>query len=318
MAQAPETNYSAAEQITFELERLTLTDEHRLELAGRWFGVRGRRFVRPTLTLIGAHKRSRSLADLEHKPWPAEDGTSWFAVFPLHDPGEDVIELELAVAPDIAVLLSPPPELASLPRKRGPSSSAVLAPRTPPLPLRETALPESPANAAKPKPPARRAAAAHAQATIEQQQVSDAQSHRQALAEGKRENTERELAGALREREEARKGWKEAHQGRDAAVRERDQALAERDQALIERDQALAKRDRAADERDRLVDERDQTQTERLSTLRPRPAIGAPEHRPRVHESMRASRWVVWTTRLFALLVLIAIVAAILIIIRSA
>ena len=107
MAQAPEADHPQPEQISFELEQLALTAEHRLELTGRWFGVRGRRFVRPTLTLIGATERSRSLAELEHKPWAAEDGTSWTAAFSLQDPGEDVEEMELAVAPDIAVSLLP-------------------------------------------------------------------------------------------------------------------------------------------------------------------------------------------------------------------
>ena len=76
MAQALERASGDTDQILFELESLELTAVDRLEVSGRWYGVRGRRFVRPTLTLLGGgtEPRHRSLADLDHKPWSAEDG----------------------------------------------------------------------------------------------------------------------------------------------------------------------------------------------------------------------------------------------------
>ena len=41
----------APEQTGFELDRFQWAGEDRLEVEGRWFGVRGRRFVRPVLTV---------------------------------------------------------------------------------------------------------------------------------------------------------------------------------------------------------------------------------------------------------------------------
>lgn len=95
------------DEIFFDLDRFELEYGERLILRGRWFGVRGRRFVRPTLTLSVDGERLRALADLEHKPWEAEDGASWEASFPWSRGGE-VTDTELSVAPDITLELPPP------------------------------------------------------------------------------------------------------------------------------------------------------------------------------------------------------------------
>jgi hypothetical protein len=76
-------------------------------VAGRWFGVRGRRFVRPTLTLVHKGAAVRALADLEHKPWAAEDGEVWTAAFSVDEGLDGAREIELSVAPDIVVGLRP-------------------------------------------------------------------------------------------------------------------------------------------------------------------------------------------------------------------
>lgn len=93
-------------EITFELERFELVNG-RLKLIGRWFGVRGRRFVRPTLTPLGGRDLTRVLADLEHKPWAAEDGEAWEAAFPWDQNGATA-KFELSVAPDITIQLPSP------------------------------------------------------------------------------------------------------------------------------------------------------------------------------------------------------------------
>jgi hypothetical protein len=75
---------TATAQIYFELDRFELSgDEQSAELTGRWFGVRGRRFVRPTLILAAGDDRHRLLADMAHKPWAAEEGADWVAAFPI-------------------------------------------------------------------------------------------------------------------------------------------------------------------------------------------------------------------------------------------
>src|SRR3954451_16529608 len=92
----------------FEVERFEWTAPDRLELHGRWSGVRGLRFVRPTLTLRGSGKVRRALALLEHKPWAPEDGAEWVAAFPWRGEAADFASAELAVATGIEIALPPP------------------------------------------------------------------------------------------------------------------------------------------------------------------------------------------------------------------
>jgi hypothetical protein len=92
------------------VERLAATGAGRVEVSGRWFGVRGRRFVRPTLTLTMGDDgpQRRWLAELEHKPWAAQDGEPWIAAFPVDVELADASAVELAVAPDIEITLRAP------------------------------------------------------------------------------------------------------------------------------------------------------------------------------------------------------------------
>src|SRR4051794_33241304 len=84
--------------VEFALDSFELADG-RLVVAGRWFGVSGRRFVRPVLQADG---QRRVIAVLDHKPWSAEEGAPWLAAFP--DMGH-AGPSRLQVAPDIAVEL---------------------------------------------------------------------------------------------------------------------------------------------------------------------------------------------------------------------
>jgi hypothetical protein len=95
-------------QVAFELDRFELVGGDRCELEGRWFGVRGRRFMRPSLTVMADGQANRLLADLEHKPWPTEDGQPWVAAFPWTLDGAELLESELTVSPDITVVLPAP------------------------------------------------------------------------------------------------------------------------------------------------------------------------------------------------------------------
>ena len=87
------------------MERIDSSASGRVEVAGRWFGVRGRRFVRPTLTLVRQDGQLRALADLDDKPWAAEDGEVWRAAFSVDAGLDDAREIELTVAPDIIIEL---------------------------------------------------------------------------------------------------------------------------------------------------------------------------------------------------------------------
>ena len=93
-------------EIAFELERYEFKGDDRVEISGRWSGVRGRRFIRPTLTVMTGGRGSRALADLEHKPWAPEEGKLWMAAFSCTVEDATALEAELNVAPDITITLS--------------------------------------------------------------------------------------------------------------------------------------------------------------------------------------------------------------------
>src|ERR1700716_749272 len=116
--------------ISFELERYELVDDKRLEVGGRWYGVRGRRFVRPTLTVLANGESYRLLAVLDHKPWAASEGKPWIAAFPLEQDPADLADAELAVAHDIAVPL--PPRVVARSGERVPEKTTAQSPKTKP------------------------------------------------------------------------------------------------------------------------------------------------------------------------------------------
>jgi len=91
----------------FDLHKVEALDGS-VEVTGHWQGVKGRRFIRPSLRPLGAAAGQRALADLEHKPWAARDGEPWVAVFPWDQPLDEVDGFELAVAPDLAVRIPVP------------------------------------------------------------------------------------------------------------------------------------------------------------------------------------------------------------------
>jgi hypothetical protein len=92
----------------FDVERFGWTAPDRLEVAGRWSGVRGLRFVRPTIDVPGDGSRRRLLALLEHKPWAPVDGEQWVAAFPWEGEPVALEGAVLAVAPSVVVALPAP------------------------------------------------------------------------------------------------------------------------------------------------------------------------------------------------------------------
>ena len=137
----------APEQTGFELDRFQWSEDGRLEVEGRWFGVRGRRFVRPVLTLQVAGGRRRLLAVLEHKPWAADEGAAWIAAFPWEGSHEAVGDAELEVGALTVDL--PPPGGAERPGTRQKAESS--APLTN-LASRKPGQPEEPKVVAPPEP----------------------------------------------------------------------------------------------------------------------------------------------------------------------
>ena len=93
--------------VAFEVERFEWAAAGRLEVTGRWFGLRGHRFMRPALMVESGGDRRRLLAVLEHKPWAAEEGEPWVAAFGWDGEPVDIEAAELSVAPSVAVELPP-------------------------------------------------------------------------------------------------------------------------------------------------------------------------------------------------------------------
>ncbi len=345
MAQAPGPATGDATAICFELDRLEPTGAGRLELSGRWFGVRGRRFMRPTVTFCAGGVRFRLLADIEHKPWAPEEGEPWLAVFPWQDPGGKLSELELSVAPDITLELPAPGTAASEPLRPSSREAVVLAKRDPPdldalgrrladeqhknehlreqLRRRESEAVQAVAAIG------RRDAALSALALAEDDRDRSAAALRQARSEHSA------AARALEsERDAALAALKRAQTEAVNARSETRLAKAERDRIAAERDRTRAECDRIAQERDRIVRERDgivqehqriAREREAAAAERERVAAAAEGERERVAQaqpvrrgSLRpgASRGASWALRVIALIVLAAVVVALAAIVR--
>jgi hypothetical protein len=100
-----------------EIERFEWAAPDRIELAGVWSGLRGRRFIRPTLVLEGEGERRRLLATLEHKPWTADDGEEWIAAFAWNGPVVKFESADLNVGSGIDLKLPPPRMRPGKPRR---------------------------------------------------------------------------------------------------------------------------------------------------------------------------------------------------------
>src|SRR5688500_17059349 len=110
--------------VAFEVERVEWPSPGRVEVVGRWFSVRGRRFIRPTLAVEVDGERRRMLAVLDHKPWAVEDGEDWIAAFAWEGDPVDLAGSEQTVGPNIAVELLAPGDT------RAPEKSVARRPRT--------------------------------------------------------------------------------------------------------------------------------------------------------------------------------------------
>ncbi len=262
------------ESASFEVERFQLGPGARLEVRGRWFGVRGRRFMRPTLTALAGGREQRLLAVLDHKPWIAEEGEAWVAAFPWATDPAALLQAELTVAPDVTVPLPAP---SSARRRRTPAGS----PRSPVREAEAASDADEPIRGSKDDRHAR-------DSRLQDEHDAALRSRDQALSELdalKREcdRLRLELGEALAASEaaiaerhdviEAEVRLRiadlraEAESDRAAAgqaaqfARDRDAARAERVEAMSERDEAHAERDAARRERDRILAQRDTART---------------------------------------------------------
>jgi hypothetical protein len=273
--------------VQFEVERFEWAADDRLELEGRWFGLRGRRFIRPTLDVDVDGEQRRLLALMEHKPWAALDGEAWLAAF-AWDGDHAEIAAQLAVGSDLSFELPQPAgagraapkqrKRAAAPRRARPTRDDELERK---LATAERARAESAGEAqalqralAQKERTVReleealseaRAAPAPA-ATPAVEQVEDACPQLEA-AVAARDAALAQVAEAERERYEALGALAAAEREATAATAARDQAHAEREEARTAAREARAERDAVRGERDAAVEERDAALA-RLDTTR--------------------------------------------------
>ena len=252
----------------FEVERFEWTQDDRLEVTGRWYGLRGHRFVRPVLEVQAGDEQRRMLALLEHKPWAADDGEEWIAAFPWEGAPLELTAAELAVAPSLvgrpAHAAGPRRAHARRRHRRRVRCRPAAAPPSPlpARPRRDRRPPDEPSGAEELA--ALRAQLAGEQATVRRltAELEDARQGLAAAAQAADDHDalERERDAALAARDAA---LARANLDHDAVVEERDSAVHERSAALYERDEALDERAAANFERESALAERDAAFAER-------------------------------------------------------
>jgi hypothetical protein len=236
----------------FEVERLEVTGDDRLEVAGRWTGVRGLRFVRPSLILRSDGQERSVLAVLDHKPWAPEEGRSWIAAFPWRGGPVDPHSAHLAVAPSIVVPLASVAEEPRPARRRRETRDTLREEleeertRAHRLEAEVAFLREQREllTARAEKAEADRGRAAAVEAAIDSERRAREEADEVARTEREAALVEREAAA--QQTRELRTALETARRDRDAMRRARDEAFAERDAALAGRDAARAAARKAA------------------------------------------------------------------------
>jgi hypothetical protein len=267
----------------------------RIEVAGHWHGIRGRRFVRPVLWLHRGDARRRLVAVLDHKPWAADDGDPWMAAFAWDGGALEADKVELEVGRELVVELP-------LPGRKAP-------PSTPARPRRPSELERVRDELTAAARERRALQAALDTATSHAGDVERLQAERdhameaaeQARADGERlvNDEYRQRQGAVEAAERAAERARETEAALDLARRqlaaarqsyaavetERDQARRLVKTAIAERDDARAQTEAAAGERDEA---RTQTDAERAQA---RAALKAAEsERDATREKVEAAR----------------------------
>jgi hypothetical protein len=266
--------------VTFQVERFEWTAGDRLEVAGRWFGLRGQRFLRPTLDVeVDGHSR-RLLALLDHKPWVVDDDGEWVAAFAWDGDPVDFTEAELAVAPDLAVELpspaGPPPASKAPPKdgaarrrpRRAPQRVVERRSAGPPRAQQlERELAEAAAEVERLTTELDRACAAHAAESEELQRRLTGERQTVLKLTGELRTARERLGAAETTAVRRLERLRELERELDAARSARDSALAQAENQGREREMALRDRAAAEHERDAAIRSRDRARLERNAWL---------------------------------------------------
>jgi len=268
--------------VTFQVERLE-RDGDELIVSGHWSGLRGVRFVRPTLV----DGDRQVLATLEHKPWTPRADRAWTAAFPWTGRAPDASQLKLAVAPSVTVPLGSPAEDAeptlTLVAERGADEKPSPPPKTAAKTAAKTASKRRPAATADRK--RLRLLEEELEVVVQERDVLRMKLEEAQVLLGAADAARVEAEASLRRERRAAgaavDGRNEVARARTAAERERDLALAQRDEAVEDREAAVRTRTRmelsyeeavqaravAADEVQRAQAERDEANAQRDEVL---------------------------------------------------
>jgi hypothetical protein len=249
----------ARTRLTFEVERFGWVADDRIEVAGRWFGLRGHRFLRPTLDVEVDGRHRRLLALLDHKPWAAEEGDEWVAAFGWHGEPAQLEGAELAVGQDLTIEL-PAPSGGRAPSTTPPARTRDLLAAGRPRAEIELELSTARDEAERLESELERLSTNHAGRVEELQRRIEAE--REALAQLKEELAAARAGAAALEAESAAR-IEQLSAERDAAVAASSASLAETKRIESERDAALRARAAVEQERDAAVRARDSARQER-------------------------------------------------------
>jgi hypothetical protein len=276
-------------RVEFELARFEVMGDC-CKVQGRWFGVRGRRFMRPALTAIADDHSIRLLADLSDKPWTAEDGELWQATFPFSLERSQLQEAELTVAPDVTIPLPAPQPPAGAARKKSSPGRVDAAPRT----ARQRAGGGSRVGADEPLELDR---ARRKSRTSDPGGGREADTLRRELAELRKaydglrrqlDRLEADKARTAQRLDEMGRGLRRVTHEREKANAARDRIAAELGAVERERDKVVAERDAAQRERDQVALELEAAQRAHHEVLQESNAARAARDRA------VSVRWVRW------------------------
>ena len=260
----------ALPSVTFEVERFEWASDDRLEVVGRWFGLRGHRFLRPTLDVEVRGERRRMLAVLEHKPWAAEEGEEWVAAFAWTGGQAPLDAAELTVSPDLAVQL-PLPDADEAATEPLAASAERLPARRPRTAVLEDELAAAMAEVQRRDDELAQLRETHSEMTRELRERARTAQEKAKQVETELEKVRQRVTAAEEEVESERRAAEEERRKqldamraeRDAATADRNRAEAEAEAARADRDDALRRATAAEAERDALVEARDRAREER-------------------------------------------------------
>ena len=247
-------------EVAFEVDSFEWSASDTLEVRGRWFGLRGHRFLRPTLDVQVAGQRRRMLAVLEHKPWAAEEGEEWIAAFLWTGPQARLEDAELTVSPDLAVQLPLPEGLEEEDAHAAAPEGERRPARRPRTAVLEAELAAALAQVERRDEELARVRESHSESARELRERARTAQEKAKQLESELQRARDQLAAV-----EAQTDTKLAdlRKERDAAVAARDRSASEAADARGERDAAVKRVKAVEVERDALTESRDRARQER-------------------------------------------------------